>query len=49
MDRMCQSRRWCSPNPGDAHAIKVWFGGKFTPRLVRRVATIGDGWIPFQG
>jgi hypothetical protein len=40
---------WCSPNPGDAHAIKVWFGGKFTPRLVRRVATIGDGWIPFQG
>jgi alkanesulfonate monooxygenase SsuD/methylene tetrahydromethanopterin reductase-like flavin-dependent oxidoreductase (luciferase family) len=29
--------------------IPVWFGGKLTPRLVRRVVELGSGWIPFQG
>jgi hypothetical protein len=29
--------------------IKIWFGGKLTPRLVKRVAQLGHGWIPFQG
>jgi alkanesulfonate monooxygenase SsuD/methylene tetrahydromethanopterin reductase-like flavin-dependent oxidoreductase (luciferase family) len=27
----------------------VWFGGKFTPRQIRRVVELGDGWMPFGG
>lgn len=37
----------CSPRPGPGERIPVWFTGKFTPRLVRRVAKLGDGWMPF--
>jgi probable F420-dependent oxidoreductase len=37
---------YCQPRPA-AERIPVWFTGKFTPRLVRRVATLGDGWMPF--
>lgn len=40
--RVCRERWGTKP-------IRVWFGGKFTPRLVRRVVTLGNGWIPFQG
>jgi probable F420-dependent oxidoreductase len=37
----------CQPRPGPGERIPVWFTGKFTPRLVRRVATLGDGWMPY--
>jgi probable F420-dependent oxidoreductase len=40
---------FCSPRPGPDERIPVWFGGKFTPRQVRRVVTLGDGWMPFGG
>lgn len=29
--------------------IRIWFGGKLTRRLIKRVVTLGHGWIPFQG
>jgi probable F420-dependent oxidoreductase len=37
----------CQPRPAPSERIPVWFTGKFTPRLVRRVAALGDGWIPY--
>ena len=37
----------CQPRPPTSERIPVWFTGKFTPRLVRRVAVLGDGWMPF--
>ena len=37
----------CQPRPAEGERIPVWFTGKFTPRLVRRVATLGDGWMPY--
>ena len=39
----------CEPHPDNVDDIRIWFGGKFTPRLVRRVVELGHGWIPFQG
>src|SRR5204862_6730366 len=29
--------------------IPVWFGGKFTPRQIRRIVSWGDGWMPYGG
>src|SRR5207237_3317490 len=29
--------------------IPVWFGGKFTARQIRRVVSLGDGWMPYGG
>jgi probable F420-dependent oxidoreductase len=37
---------YCEPRPADADAIPIWFGGQFTPRLVRRVASWGQGFLP---
>jgi alkanesulfonate monooxygenase SsuD/methylene tetrahydromethanopterin reductase-like flavin-dependent oxidoreductase (luciferase family) len=37
----------CSPRPAPGERIPVWFTGKFTPRLVRRVVALGDGWMPY--
>lgn len=39
----------CEPRPARGDDIPVWFGGKMTPRLIRRVVELGNGWIPFQG
>jgi hypothetical protein len=39
----------CEPHPEHVDDIRIWFGGKFTPRLVNRVVQLGHGWIPFQG
>jgi len=39
----------CEPHPAHVDDIRIWFGGKFTPRLVKRVVELGHGWIPFQG
>ena len=35
------------PAPGER--IAVWFGGKFTPRQIRRIVELGDGWMPYGG
>jgi alkanesulfonate monooxygenase SsuD/methylene tetrahydromethanopterin reductase-like flavin-dependent oxidoreductase (luciferase family) len=40
---------FCSPRPAPDERIRVWFGGKFTPRQVRRVVGLGDGWMPYGG
>ena len=40
---------FCSPRPAPGERIKVWFGGKFTPRQIRRAVTLGDGWMPYGG
>jgi probable F420-dependent oxidoreductase len=39
---------YCQPRPAPGQRIPVWFTGKFTPRLVRRVVTLGDGWMPYS-
>src|SRR5206468_4040268 len=38
---------YCQPRPLPGERIPVWFTGKFTPRLVRRVVSLGDGWMPY--
>ncbi len=38
---------YCQPRPAPSERIPVWFSGKFTPRLVRRVINLGDGWMPY--
>lgn len=40
---------FCSPRPAEGERIPVWFGGKFTPRQIRRIVSMGDGWMPFGG
>ncbi|MBV8086511.1 MAG: TIGR03619 family F420-dependent LLM class oxidoreductase [Chloroflexi bacterium] len=35
----------CVPRPGAHEHVPIWFGGEFGPRLVRRVGTMGHGWI----
>jgi probable F420-dependent oxidoreductase len=40
---------FCSPRPAPGERIPVWFGGKFTPRQIRRIVDLGDGWIPYGG
>lgn len=40
---------FCSPRPPAGERIQVWFGGKFTPRQIRRIVSLGDGWMPFGG
>jgi probable F420-dependent oxidoreductase len=40
---------FCSPRPAPGEHIPVWFGGKFTPRQIRRIVTLGDGWMPYGG
>jgi probable F420-dependent oxidoreductase len=40
---------FCSPRPAPGERIPVWFGGKFTPRQIRRIVTWGDGWMPYGG
>ncbi len=40
---------FCSPRPAPGERIRVWFGGKFTPRQIRRVVSLGDGWMPYGG
>jgi alkanesulfonate monooxygenase SsuD/methylene tetrahydromethanopterin reductase-like flavin-dependent oxidoreductase (luciferase family) len=40
---------YCSPRPGPNERIPILFGGQFTPRLIRRVVTLGDGWLLYGG
>ena len=40
---------FCSPRPAPGERLPVWFGGKFTPRQIRRIVQMGDGWMPYGG
>ena len=40
---------YCSPRPGPGERIPILLGGEFAPRLVRRVVSVGDGWLLFGG
>jgi probable F420-dependent oxidoreductase len=40
---------FCSPRPAPGERIKIWFGGKLSPRQIRRVVELGDGWMPYGG
>lgn len=37
---------YCEPRPEHADDIPIWFGGQCTPRLIRRTATWGQGFLP---
>ena len=39
----------CVPRPERADDIPIWFGAALTPRMLRRVAQFGQGWMPFVG
>ena len=42
------SEIYCSPQPVQ-RPLPVWFSGSATGRNVRRIAALGDGWIPIMG
>ena len=37
---------WCEPRPVQAPGIPVWFGGGPTDATARRIAELGEGWLP---
>ena len=37
---------WCEPRPVQAGGLPVWFGGGPTEATARRIAELGDGWLP---
>jgi probable F420-dependent oxidoreductase len=37
---------WCEPRPRQAGGIPVWFGGGPTDVTARRIAALGEGWLP---
>jgi probable F420-dependent oxidoreductase len=40
---------WCDPKPAGERRIPVLFSGTLTPRNIRRIVELGDGWIPIMG
>jgi probable F420-dependent oxidoreductase len=42
-------RVWSEPRPVTAGGPPVLFSGTLTPRNVRRIVELGDGWIPIMG
>jgi len=40
---------WCEPRPATPGGPPVLFSGTLTPRNVRRIVELGDGWIPIMG
>jgi probable F420-dependent oxidoreductase len=40
---------WCHPRPVSPGGLPVLFSGTLTPRNVRRIVELGDGWIPIMG
>ncbi len=40
---------WCDPKPVQPGGIPVLFSGTLTPRTLRRIVELGDGWIPIMG
>jgi alkanesulfonate monooxygenase SsuD/methylene tetrahydromethanopterin reductase-like flavin-dependent oxidoreductase (luciferase family) len=43
------SEIWCEPKPTRAGGPPVLFSGTLTPRNLRRIVELGDGWIPIMG
>lgn len=39
---------WCSPLPAQER-LPVWFSGTLNERNLRRIVSLGDGWIPIMG
>jgi probable F420-dependent oxidoreductase len=39
----------CVPRPDNPDDIPIWYGSAYSPRMVRRVARFGQGWMPFVG
>lgn len=39
---------YCAPRPAQPR-LPVWFSGTLTPRNLRRILDLGDGWIPIMG
>lgn len=37
---------WSEPRPRQPGGIPVWFGGGPTDAIARRIAELGDGWLP---
>lgn len=42
-------RIWCEPTPASPNGPPVLFSGTLTPRNIRRIVDLGDGWIPIMG
>lgn len=40
---------WCDPKPVQPGGIPILFSGTLTPRNLRRIVELGDGWIPIMG
>ena len=40
---------WSEPRPVQAGGPPILFSGTLTPRNVRRIVELGDGWIPIMG
>jgi probable F420-dependent oxidoreductase len=40
---------WCHPRPVSPGGPPILFSGTLTPRNVRRIVELGDGWIPIMG
>jgi alkanesulfonate monooxygenase SsuD/methylene tetrahydromethanopterin reductase-like flavin-dependent oxidoreductase (luciferase family) len=40
---------YCSPRPAPGERIPIMFGGHYTPKLIRRIAELGDGWLLYGG
>jgi len=36
---------WLEPRPVQQR-LPIWYGGALTPPMVRRIASLGDGWLP---
>ncbi|HZN12659.1 MAG TPA: TIGR03619 family F420-dependent LLM class oxidoreductase [Acidimicrobiales bacterium] len=39
---------YCEPRPVQAR-LPIWFSGTLTPRNIRRIVELGDGWLPITG
>jgi probable F420-dependent oxidoreductase len=42
-------RVWSEPRPSTAGGPPILFSGTLTPRNIRRIVDLGDGWIPIMG
>jgi probable F420-dependent oxidoreductase len=40
---------WCDPKPVQPGGVPILFSGTLTPRNLRRIVELGDGWIPIMG
>ncbi|MEI2707007.1 MAG: TIGR03619 family F420-dependent LLM class oxidoreductase [Ilumatobacteraceae bacterium] len=42
-------RTWCDPKPVQPGGPPIWFSGVLHANNIRRIATMGRGWIPIMG